>query len=174
MCCPGKLRYTIGMDSNASQAEPHASWTIAEYPSYDRDRVWYIVASLLAVIKVGVSIWYENYTFAVLVLVIAIIVLVRHYEEPPELLVEVHGDGVQIGQQFFPYLDMSTFAVVYDPPEVKMVYFNFASQWRPRLPVPLGDESPVELRRVLLQYLEEDGERVSEPTSEWLSRRFRL
>ncbi|KKU49315.1 MAG: hypothetical protein UX68_C0001G0063, partial [Parcubacteria group bacterium GW2011_GWA2_46_9] len=70
--------------------------------------------------------------------------------------------------------DLKSFWIIYEPPEVKMLYFDFKNAWRPRLPIPLQDENPIEVRRLLLKYLEEDLSRESEPTSDALSRLLRL
>ena len=93
---------------------------------------------------------------------------------PAQLMVSIFEDGIQAGENFYAYRDLKSFWIIYEPPEVKTLYFDFKSAWRPRLPVPLAEENPVEVRRFLLKYLEEDLSRESEPTSDALSRLLRL
>ena len=166
------------MANQEAQTPDHGTalrhWVIAEYTQHERGRSWYVVASLVAA---GLLIWAlitNNFLFAVLIMLTVIILLVRHSEMPPQLMVSVFEDGIQVGEGFYPFKDLKSFWIIYEPPEVKMLYFDFKNAWRPRLPIPLQDENPIEVRRLLLKYLEEDLSRESEPTSDALSRLLRL
>ncbi|MFA5954842.1 MAG: hypothetical protein WC817_04915 [Patescibacteria group bacterium] len=150
------------------------TWVVSEYPEYTRDRQWYIVASIVGIILVGLAIWYSNFLGAVLVLLTAVIVVARHTTETPTLAVRLQGDGISIGESFYPYSQMKSFWIVFEPPHTKTLYFDFQSAWRPRLPIPLEDADPFSVRQTLLQYLEEDLSREGEPTSDALSRLMRL
>ena|SRR3989338_4548441 len=150
------------------------SWFIPEYTQHERGRGWYAVAALVALGLIAWAIYSVNFLFAVLIVLTAIILLVRHSEMPAQLMVSIFEDGIQAGENFYAYRDLKSFWIIYEPPEVKTLYFDFKSAWRPRLPVPLAEENPVEVRRFLLKYLEEDLSRESEPTSDALSRLLRL
>ncbi|MFA7286142.1 MAG: hypothetical protein WC052_00560 [Patescibacteria group bacterium] len=149
-------------------------WVVPEYHEYDRSREWYIVAGLCALFFLGIAIWYQNFLGAVLVLILTIIVVAQHGQTPIDVAVELREDGIQIGSAFFHYRDLQSFWFIYEPPDVKTLYFDFRSQWRVRLPVPLQDMDPVAIRAMLLQYLEENLEREAEPTSDSLSRWLQL
>ena len=149
-------------------------WVIPEYTQHERGRGWYVVAGLVGIGLVAWAIYTTNFLFAVLIALTAIILLVRHSEMPSQLMVSIFEDGVQIGEQFFPFRDLKSFWIIYEPPEVRMLYFDFKSSWRPRLPVRLEEENPIQIRHFLLKYLEGDLSRESEPTSDALSRLLRL
>lgn len=167
----------IGQDTQSKMPDHgHAlrNWVIAEYAQHERGRSWYIVAGLVALGLIVWAIYTVNFLFAVLVVLAAIILLVRHSEMPAQLMVSIFEDGIQVGEGFYPYQDLKSFWIIYEPPEVGSLYFDFKNSWRPRLPIPLEEENPIEVRRILLKYLEEDLNRESEPTSDALSRLLRL
>ena len=149
-------------------------WIIPEYTQHERGRWWYVTAGVIAAALVVWAIWTVNFLFAVVIVLVAIILLVRHSEMPTQLMVSLYEDGVQIGEEFYSYKDFKSFWIIYEPPEVKTLYFDFKNAWRPRLPVPLEEENPLTVRSLLLKYLEEDLSRESEPTSDALSRVLRL
>ena len=46
-----------------------------------------------------------------------------------------------------------SFFIIYQPPEVKSLYFEFKALTKPRLVIPLKDQNPVEIRKTLLEHL---------------------
>lgn len=156
-------------------------WVVAEYTQHERSRAWLIIASLVVLVLLTLSLWTPNPIFSEpnilffsIVVVTVVTIVARHSFQPPLLSVILFEDGVAIGDAFYPYRDLKNFAIVYEPPEVKMMYFHFQSGWQPRLPVPLMDENPVQVREILALYLAEDMERDSEPTSDAFGRWLKL
>ena len=156
-------------------------WVIPEYTQHERGRGWFITAGMAIVILLLFSFWtpnwffdQPNFLFATIIARAGITFLARHNRIPPLLSVVFYGDGISVGEAFYPWRELKTFWIIYEPPYVKTLYFHFQSAWRPRLPIPLEDENPVEIRQILLAYLLEDIERESEPTSDALSRLLRL
>ncbi|PJE76277.1 hypothetical protein COV04_00125 [Candidatus Uhrbacteria bacterium CG10_big_fil_rev_8_21_14_0_10_48_11] len=150
------------------------TWVISEYPEYARDRQWYIVASIVAILLLGLAVWYGNFLGAILVLLTAVIVVARHLETAPRLAISLRGDGIKVGEKLYSYSQMKSFWIIFEPPHTKTLYFDFQSDWKPRLPIPLGEADPFDVRDLLLKYLEEDLSRESEPISDALSRLLRL
>ena len=58
--------------------------------------------------------------------------------------------------------------------DFKNLYLEFKNSLRPRLTIPLEDINPVNARKILKNYLDEDLEKDTEPTSEALGRKLRL
>ena len=156
-------------------------WYIAEYAQHERTRGWFIVAGFTTFLLFLLSMWTPNwffdrpnFLFAIFILLTIITVMVRHWEQPAHLTVAIYGDGVQVGEKFFAYQDLGSFWIIYEPPQVKMLYFHFRTLWRPRLPIPLEEENPLEVRELLSQYLVEDLTREGEPTSDTFGRVLKL
>lgn len=156
-------------------------WVIKEYTQHVRGQAWFVVSGLVALVLIVLSLWTPNFIFerpnflfAEIIVLAAVVVMLWHHREPPNLAVVLFEDGVAIGETFFPYRELGQFWIIYEPPHVKTLYFHFRSTIRPRLPIPLEDENPLDIRQILLQYLPEDLERESEPTSDALSRILRL
>lgn len=168
----------IALQENSAANNDHGSalkqWFIPEYTQHERGQLWYVVLGIISALFIIYAIWTANFLFAIIVLLAIIILLVRHANQPMSLVVSIHEDGLVVGESFFPYQDLKSFWIIFEPPHVKTLYFDFQNHWRPRLPVPLQDENPLAIREILLQYLGEDLSREGEPTSDALSRILKL
>ena len=76
--------------------------------------------------------------------------------------------------KFYDYDAVRYFYILYKPPELKNLYFEFKAVTKPRLIVPLENQNPLEIRDILNQYLTENLEKEEEPASEALRKLFKL
>jgi hypothetical protein len=66
------------------------------------------------------------------------------------------------------------FFIIYNPKEeVKMLFFE-TTGLKPRLRIPLVDEDPTQIRKTLLNFLEEDLKQEDEPLSDYIARKWKL
>lgn len=154
---------------------PLLHWIVPEYTKHDHGRHWYIGLLIVSLLCLFFAWWSVNYIFAIIVVLVAIVLVVRHNQEPLTMPAAIYDDGVAIHGTFYPYRDLHKFWIIFEPEDnVKTLYFSFRNQWWPRMPVALMGENPVEVRRVLLQFLEEDLARESEPTTDYIARKLGL
>jgi len=138
-------------------------WDFPEYIKHDRGPLWYALATLIAG---GLFIWAAfdgNFLFALMIVLLGFIVLTHHRNEPLILHFTLYERGIQIGDKYYPHRDIDRFALVYDPPFVKVLYIMPKNAMlRQEIPIPLKDQDPVEIRTMLLDYIREDLEREDE------------
>ncbi len=115
-----------------------------------------------------------NFLFAVIIIISAIVIFFNDVKEPIEVNFYIGEGGILLGRKFFGYKELSSFWLIYEPKEVKNLYFSPKSFIKPLLSIPLLDQNPLKVREFLLQYLEEDLEKEEEPVSEQLGRRFKI
>lgn len=150
-------------------------WQFNEYEKYERSRRWYLVTGLLALALVVQAVWTGNYLFALIIVLFAIILVLQSLQTPLAVAFVLTDSGVAVGTKFYPYAEMDNYWLVYNPPEVKTLYFQPNGLIRHRLSVPLPEElDPNDLRDFLNQFLAEDLEREEEPLSDRISRLWKL
>jgi hypothetical protein len=133
-----------------------ASWTFPEFIQYQRGIGWYIIIGLVGI---GLLVWTiltANFLFALIIILVAIITLLHSRRQPSQVEIQITEDGIKVSSKFYEWGDLKNFWIIYEPPEVKTLYINSKSNLTPALSVPLEDESPVEIRKILLTCLEED------------------
>jgi len=150
------------------------SWQHPDYISYKKDRLWYIVATLLSVLGVAWAIYDQNYLFAVFLVLFYMVVLM--YENRPTALVDfiITAEGIKTGDNFYYYRQIDHFFIVYRAGGIKNLYIEFKNPFRGRLVVPLDGQNAVAVREYLLNFLTEDLEREAEPLTDQLRRIIRL
>jgi hypothetical protein len=149
-------------------------WEIDEYPNHQRSRRWYIGMGSLGALMFIYAIFTANFLFAVILLMFAIITVISEYKTPDKVPVVITTTGLIVGDTYYEFQAIKTFAILYDPPEVKNLYLDFDSYLRPLLTVPLEEVDPNIVREILLPFIIEDVERDDETFGDILRRVYKL
>ena len=107
-------------------------------------------------------------------LLFAIIIFLQSHQKPLELPFVITELGVVLNNRFYPYSELENFYIIYNPPEVKMLFIETLSTLRPALRIPLMDRDPNEVRHTLREFLSEDIEKEEEPFSDMVARRWQI
>lgn len=158
---------------NAIYGDELISWTINEYHAHSRGMWWYIAAAAAGVALLIYAVATHNFLFAFIIIMFGIISVTHSLRPPAQYRFVVQELGVSLGSRFYPWKDIERFWIAYEPPEIKTLYFEFAGL-RPRLPVPLEDADPNEVRKTLREFLAEDTSKTDEPLSDWLARVLKI
>ncbi len=150
------------------------SWQFPEYNSYQRKKSWYVWAGIFFLGILCYAIFTANFLFGLIIIMAAIILFVNHNKEPQNLNFSLLEKGIAIEDKIYAYGEIKKFWLLYEPPEVKNIYFEFKSSFKPVLMIPLGNQNPLKVREILKKYLAEDLEKENESTSEALARVLKL
>ena len=162
---------------NEKQKEDHGktliAWTFPEFIKHQRTGGWYVGMAILLAALVIFSILTQSYLLLVIIAMVVIIYYIRARKEPDLVHFGITEDGLEIGETFYPYKNIKNFWIIYEPPEVKNLYFDFKSL-RPHLTIYLENQNPLKVRKTLLTYLKEDLTKENEPFSDGLTRMLKL
>lgn len=149
------------------------SWTFPEFEQHDRSRKWWIWFVVVDVLILLFALLSANFLFALIIVMITGIVVFRHYHDPETITCAITDEGIEISDRLYIWSEIKNFWFVYEPP-IKNLYLTFKSSLKANLTIPLHQESPLEVREFLSQYLEEDLEKEGEPTADALGRLLKL
>lgn len=155
------------------QGDTVFSWLIDEYERHERGPVWYAVSFLVGVSLILYALVVQNFLFAIIIVMFGVIIGLSSLREPQRMLFQITTRGVFVGDHFTSYRDMKDFWIVYEPPYVKNLYLEYKNALTPRIVVPIEDGDPVEIRRALLDFLDENG-RSEEPLGDLMGRVLKL
>ena len=79
-----------------------------------------------------------------------------------EVEFKIYEDGLVLGNRFYEWAELKSFRLVYKPPYVKRLYFDTKNNLTPEVSVNLEKENPLEIRKILKNYLKEDLEKEEE------------
>lgn len=152
----------------------HHEWTVLEYEQHQRNLTWYIIMLIAGLLLVGYALFTGNLIFALIIILSAIILFLQSQQHPHKIPFRIAEFGVIVNTRFYPYSELEDFYIIYNPPEVKMLFIETKSSLRPRLRVPLMDEDPNEIRFTLREFLPENIKKEDEPFSDMIARKWML
>jgi hypothetical protein len=149
-------------------------WFIKEYEQYDRGNRWYLVMILAGVLLVIYALFTANYLFALVIILFGIVLYVHEMQPPLEVYFAITETGIIIGRKFYKFSELGSFWMIYNPPDVKNLYFRIKNVVRYRLKIPLHNFDPRPIRDYIKQYLIEEMDQEEEPISDRLARILKI
>ncbi len=149
-------------------------WLVKEYEQYEHSRRWYLIAGLLGSACLVYAIATANYLFALILALFAIVLYLHEMQTPLEVYFAITETGIILGKKYYRYSELSNFWLIYNPPEVKTLYFRLNNFVKHRLQVPLLDYDPRPIRNYLNQFITEDLEQEDEPLSDRMARILKI
>lgn len=149
-------------------------WEAPSWETYARGPKWYLWLGLVAFALVAYSIFTANYLFAFIILLMTIILVLAGNEAPHPVLIQIGHHGVVYDGQLYLFQELSDFAIVYQPPDIKLLYLQPKNFIKARMRIPLEAEDPVPIRAHLKRYVDEDLELRDEHLSDIIARLFRF
>lgn len=150
------------------------SWEVDEYPHFERSTAWYVAAAIVSALLMVYAIATANFLFAIIILMIGIITLITTFQAPDRVEIILTTTGVVLGETFYGYDIVKDFALVYKPPETKLLYLDFVSPWHPLVSVPLEETDPNRVRDVLLSFCVENLQRNDESLTDAVRRVYKV
>lgn len=147
-------------------------WDIVEGHTHERGVIWYVLACGIGIAMLIYAIVVRNFLFGFILVMVGIIMATHSMRPAAQYRCVCSENGMTIGTRFYPWKDIEKFWLLIRS-DVKMLYLEFGGL-RPRLPVPLQESDPEQLRQILTQYIEEDTTNSEEPMSDWIVRVLKI
>ncbi len=148
-------------------------WQVDKYPQHKRTKNWYLLMSCLVLALIIYSIFTANFLFALIIILVTFIIFLRDYSRFSKLNFRITEEGIILGGQFFPYNRIKKFYIIYDPPQVKKLFFKF-KDFSPDLSVPLEDTDPLAIHEKLSEYVDEDVKKENQSLDDQLETILKL
>jgi len=168
------MPYSEELREKIVHAQDDFVWETHAWDAHVRGSRWYLIMSSVAVVLVVYAVATSNFLFAFFILITAFVLVLAGHEEPHRMLTQIGPNGVVVDGRLFEYKNIHKFAIVYHPPETKLLYLYTHNVLRPRVRIPLEDENPVEIRDYLAYHLEENLHLQEEHLSDILARILKL
>jgi len=168
------MRYEPEFEEQLIDAQDAFVWESPAYDRHERGKRWYIIMSVVAILLVAYAIWNANFLFAFIILIAAIILVLAGNEKPQKILVQIGHNGIVRNGDFLSFDEIENFAIIYQPPHIRVLYIEPKSFFKPRMRVYLGEQDPVTIREHLRDYVQEDLDLRDEHASDILAKLFKL
>jgi len=108
-------------DYDASDDQP-VTWVAHEYIHQEKGTTWFIIFAIVIVVFLAISIFLmKSWSFAALLAVITVVVIVYSRRPPRELTYALNDDGLLIDQKLHRFEDFKSFGVIRDGEEFSVM-----------------------------------------------------
>jgi len=102
-------------DEDDDSSEAPVSWTAHEYIHQEKGAMWFVLFAIIMAALIAVSIFLMNsISFAVLLAVIAVVVVIYSRRPPRELNYAITDDGLMIDEKLHKFEGFKAFGVIHD------------------------------------------------------------
>jgi hypothetical protein len=131
------------------------SWSAPEFEMFEQNkkRLSYIALILLAIIVYAT--FTNNPIMAIVFVLIGIVAYMQMNKEPRILNFQIVPEGILAGNELYEFENIRSFWIFYDPKNIKVISLHIKSYLTPFVHIPIQNEDPVEIRRILLKYIPE-------------------
>ena len=145
-------------------------WEALEYDYVPKSSNWFWSVGIIAIGAIVAASLLGNILFAILVIIATLTIILYGMKKPRKVMFSFTGRGLQIENRIFPYDNLRSFWIHYEPPVKKLVTIEPKQFFMPTISVPLGNADPNMVRDHLLKFLKE--ERREESLAQTITRLF--
>lgn len=102
-------------------SEEPITWSALEYIHQEKSTTWFAIFGVVAAVLLGITIFFKQYSFAVLVVVIVAVIIVSARRPPRELTYGLSEDGLSIDGKLHPFENFKAFGVIRDGEEYSVM-----------------------------------------------------
>ena len=137
------------------ESKTHLEWTTPEFEYYKNSQSWFITIGVIAGILLIIAIFTKNFLFGLLIGISYFLITTYSLKKPDNVKLSISPKGVKINNTLYEFENLRSFWIFYDLPEIKELSLRSKKTIMPYVRVPIGDENPVEIRKILIKYLPE-------------------
>lgn len=130
-------------------------WQAPEFSYSPKSAAWYFWLFFGAALLLGFAFYTRNYSFGLIILLSFLLVFAWSKKEPRIINFAVTKQGIMIGEKLHRFTELESFWIFYEPPEIKEVSVKSRKKILHYLKMPLEEENPAQIRKILLEYLPE-------------------
>ena len=131
-------------------------WTAMEYEFIPKSNNWFWSVGIVFMGIALAAILLGNILFAIVVLIAGFTIILYGAKKPRMVEFSVSPKGVQIDNRLFPFENLGSFWIHYEPPLKKSVSVEPKKFFMPTISIPLDDIDPNLIRNYFLKFLKEE------------------
>ncbi|NCU41362.1 MAG: hypothetical protein EOM19_01395 [Candidatus Moranbacteria bacterium] len=132
------------------------SWEAKEHIPTKKNKNMLIFLSFFLFLIILYALLTESPIMAITFILIGVMAYININRESQSLLFSLDTEGIHVGRELYPYENIHSFWIFYDPGKRKYLSLHTNGDLTPYVHIPIGDEDPLIIRKILLQFLSEE------------------
>jgi hypothetical protein len=130
-------------------------WNAPEFEMFEQNKKRLAYAALVLLAIIIYATLSNNPIMAIVFVLIGIVAYMYLNKEPRDLDFQIVPEGISASKDFYAFENIRSFWIFYDPQYKKIISLHTKSYLTAFVHVPIHNEDPVEIRRILLKYIPE-------------------
>jgi hypothetical protein len=135
------------------------SWQAPEFEIFERDRKWYLYISFALILIVAYAIFTNGLIMAITFILIGMVGYIYIHKTPRIMDFMITKDGVIAGREIYDFENIKSFWIFYEEDGLRVISLHTESYLAPYIHIPIHDQNPEEIRKILLEYIQEEEHR---------------
>ncbi len=155
------------MNDTNQQGENQASelidiqWTAPEFEKHEKGPAWFLVVGFFALIFFTIALLMKNFIFAILIMLAVFTIFIYALKTPRQINFKIKGEGITISDKLYPFEDLSSFWIFYEPPRIKELSIKSKKTLTMMIRIPLSNQDPSSIRQALIKFIPEEKQEES-------------
>ena len=130
-------------------------WSAPEFFYFEKTEIWFVVSGLIVLALFVLALWTRNILFALMIILGYFSITAYAIKKPKDVAVNIGPQGIKIDNTLYLFDNLKSFWIFYEPPELKEIGLLSKKTIMPHIKIPIGEQNPVEVKKVLIKYLPE-------------------
>jgi hypothetical protein len=131
-------------------------WTTPEHEPYTVGKKFYLLSTLLLIGLVVYALISNSPIMAITFILIGIVGYLFIQKDPRTINFSITHEGITAGNEIYEFENLKSFWIFYNPPYEKKISLHSKGTFTPYIHIPIGDEDPVEIRDILIDFIPEE------------------
>lgn len=156
-----RKREELKLSNKASSIKPVIKkallqWEAPEFEILQRDKKWYVLMMTILLIIISYALYTNSLVMAITFILIGVVGYIYINKEPRILNFAITEEGILVGRELYAFDNLKSFWIFYEPYGVKVISLHTDSYLAPYVHIPIHNQDPVEIRKILLEYILEE------------------
>lgn len=130
-------------------------WSAPEHEKYTVGKRFYTYSTIFLVILVVYALYSNSPIMAITFILIGIVGYLYLQKEPRIINFSITTEGIIADKEIYEFDGLKSFWIYYNPPEEKLLSLRSKNTFTPYIHIPIGDEDPVRIHRILIDFIPE-------------------
>lgn len=130
-------------------------WTCKEHEAQERGPYWFLGPGAIALALIIFGVFAHSYFFIAFVALAFLVILMYAHRPPREIAFRISRDGVDAGNTHYAFTELKSFWI-FENVAPKELSLETTKLLTPYLRIPLGDQKPETIGRLISRFLPEE------------------
>ncbi len=147
--------FEIEYSEETNYNEAIYGWSALEHEPYSVGRKFYIFSTIFLGALITYAIISNSPIMAITFILIGIVGYLFLQKEPRVIDFKITPEGIVAGNEIYEFENLKSFWIYYNPPYEKILSLRSKGNLTPYIHIPIGDEDPVHIRRIIIDFIPE-------------------